>query len=324
MFKQFSLGPILSPYVDRAVSQDPVRRTRWEQGVAMAAAALERPGSAYGAAQVFCGAGAGIVGGFALSGLPLLLQFVIGGLIALAVYWGVPTVWAAVGAYRARSLQWPEAMRQLAATRAQLVEDRAEAKKRFDENDQNWRKAFEDERAESNRLRGLLGATESERDELRVERDALQDEVERLTKEREFPGIDLRIPRFLWGEDGRNTMIQLPVTLTNRETEPISLQFRLGLIRPRQPILWLGRLLAPTPIEVIHQMVHPPVGIGGKRTETFDLQFWVATEYAKEVGTTIFVGGEPKLQLPRESFVLEIEDYVSGARREFPNAGTSF
>jgi hypothetical protein len=74
---------------------------------------------------------------------------------------------------------------------------------------------------------------------------------------------------------------------------------------------------------VVFGGVRPPVGVAGKKTETFDLEFWLATSTAKEVGEVEIVNGEPRLQLSVEPFVLEIEDYVSGAKREFPEAGVT-
>jgi hypothetical protein len=170
-------------------------------------------------------------------------------------------------------------------------------------------------------LRGLLGEAETQRDDLRTRLDVTQAELHRLTKEHPFPEIDLRVPKISWGEEGRNMMVILPVTLTNRESEPISVQFRLGIIRPGQPTLWLARLHDATPSSVIQQIVHPPVGIAGKITETVELRFWVATDIAKEISDEVEVGGQTKLKLRPEALVLEIEDYVSGGRKEFPNAG---
>jgi hypothetical protein len=92
VFTHFSLGPVLSPRVDQAIATAPLDRTRWQHGVAVAARAFDQPRSGYGALQVFLGAGVGVVAGSALTGLPLFLQFLIGGMAGLVVYWGVPTV----------------------------------------------------------------------------------------------------------------------------------------------------------------------------------------------------------------------------------------
>jgi hypothetical protein len=93
VLKHFSLGPVLSPRVDAAYATEPLKRSSWQHGLVVAAQAFEDPRSGYGALQVFLGAGVGVVAGVALTGLPLYLQFVIGGVAGLATYWAVPTAW---------------------------------------------------------------------------------------------------------------------------------------------------------------------------------------------------------------------------------------
>jgi len=75
----------------------------------VAAKAFEQPRSGYGAAQVFLGAGLGVVVGAEFSGMPLFVQFLIGGAAGLVVYWGVPTAWAAIGWLRAPIVQRDQA-----------------------------------------------------------------------------------------------------------------------------------------------------------------------------------------------------------------------
>jgi hypothetical protein len=118
MLKHFSLGPVLSPRVDEAQATPPLNRTRWEHGVVVAAKAFDQPRSGYGAAQVFLGAGLGVVVGTEFSGLPLLVQFLIGGAAGLVVYWGVPTAWAVVGWWRAPKLQRDQARKYARALEA--------------------------------------------------------------------------------------------------------------------------------------------------------------------------------------------------------------
>lgn len=97
--------------MDEALATAPLDRTRWQYGIAVAARAFTEPRSGYGALQVFLGAGLGVVAGAAVNGLPLALQFLVGGLIALGAYWGVPTAWAGVAALDPRSVQRDEARR---------------------------------------------------------------------------------------------------------------------------------------------------------------------------------------------------------------------
>jgi hypothetical protein len=55
------------------------------------------------------GAAIGVVVGAEFTGLPLFVRFLIGGVAGLAVYWGVPTLWAGVAWARAPSIQRHEA-----------------------------------------------------------------------------------------------------------------------------------------------------------------------------------------------------------------------
>jgi hypothetical protein len=109
VLKHFSLGPVLSPRVDAAYATEPLKRSSWQHGLVVAAQAFEDPRSGYGALQVFLGAGVGVVAGVALTGLPLYLQFVIGGVAGLATYWAVPTAWAVVAWLRAPRVQRDQA-----------------------------------------------------------------------------------------------------------------------------------------------------------------------------------------------------------------------
>jgi hypothetical protein len=109
MLKHFSLGPVLSPRVDEATATAPLKRSRWQHGIATAAQAFDQPRSGYGAVQVFLGAGVGVVVGAAFSGLPLFAQFLIGGTAGIGVYWGVPTAWAGWSAWRALRKQRDDA-----------------------------------------------------------------------------------------------------------------------------------------------------------------------------------------------------------------------
>jgi hypothetical protein len=109
VLKHFSLGPVLSPRLDAANATESLERSRWQYGVVAAAKAFEQARSGYGASQVFLASGIGVVAGVALTGLPLLVQFLIGGVAGLAVYWGVPTAWAGVGWLRASTVQRDEA-----------------------------------------------------------------------------------------------------------------------------------------------------------------------------------------------------------------------
>jgi hypothetical protein len=67
------------------------------------------------------------VAGVALNGLPLVAQFFLGGLAGLMVYWGVPTVWAGVGAARARPVQFRESLVQRDVARQELATQQQEA-----------------------------------------------------------------------------------------------------------------------------------------------------------------------------------------------------
>jgi hypothetical protein len=125
VFKHFSLGPVLSRYLDAASATEPLQQSRWQYGVVSAAKAFEQPRSAYGAIQVFIASGTGVAAAVTLAGLPLVVQFLIGGIAGLAVYWGVPTVWAGVAALPAPVIQRDRA-RQYARALESYAKDYAQ------------------------------------------------------------------------------------------------------------------------------------------------------------------------------------------------------
>jgi hypothetical protein len=120
MLKYFSLGPILSPRVDQATATEPLNRSRWQQGTTVAANAFEQPFSAFGALHGLSGVVVGIGAAVALSGLPLFLQLLIGGLVWLAVYWAVPTTWAGIAGLHAPIVQRDQAREYARALEAHI------------------------------------------------------------------------------------------------------------------------------------------------------------------------------------------------------------
>jgi hypothetical protein len=197
VLKHFSLGPVLSPRVDAATTTDPLKRSRWEYGMTAAAKAFEQPRSGYGAAQVFLGAGTGVVIGAAFSGLPLLAQFVIGGASGLAVYWGVPTAWAGVGWVHAPVVQRNEARTEL--TERKRIEELIELEDQLRINRANNKRTLEEIKA-----RGLSGPLADDADPwVRQVNDQLGFLAEGAKLPDLVPRLTLKAPRLSTWEEAR-------------------------------------------------------------------------------------------------------------------------
>jgi hypothetical protein len=264
----------------------------------MAAQAFDQPRSAYGGLQVFLGAGVGVVAGVALTGLPLPLQFFVGGMAGLVIYWGVPTLWAC-----GHALHAPYAQRDLAITRANDAGELAESRSR----------EFVAIRQQLEERTATLDSVLAERASALTERDEAQAEVNRLTAPRAFPDVAIDVPSVSqnrrpagWGN------VEVPVIATNRSEERVSLEFHLAIFDPVAPqpsrVRCFQKSFGPATGDP-----QPPLSIAPKDTANASLNFPVSPEQLARVRAKAIEdsGGVPPLGVPLGMVYLEVRDRVS-------------
>lgn len=127
------------------------------------------------------------------------------------------------------------------------------------------------------------------------------------------------VPLSINGERGKashNTLITIDMTITNRQSDAVSLQFRLQVLRPDGSVFWVPRYTQPVPFAVLFHKVAHPIAIGPKHTEPdLEITFWLGDEEWDRLHEEFDFNGSPLRRLQTERLSLEIEDLASGGIR---------
>jgi hypothetical protein len=126
---------------------------------------------------------------------------------------------------------------------------------------------------------GKLSDAKAEIAQLNIDLDIARKETAARRAPAAFPDVHVELIKLTWREEERNHVFTLPVNVTNRHDQPVSLQFELGFEREHlRTTQWVKRLQQEgMPLAVLAHNVLPPLGVGAFQTERFELHYWVAT-----------------------------------------------
>jgi hypothetical protein len=151
----------------------------------------------------------------------------------------------------------------------------------------------------------------------RVQRDEARTALKELQQRPEFPDIATHI-RLFSNEDEANTRLEPRIELTNRESHPLSLQFRLGMTKKDGSTVWATRLPDAHWYSVITRETLPPIRVEPHDTTRIELRFWIAKDDVDAIKATDEVAGKTYTYIPPSAFALEIEERISGTRTVQP------
>jgi hypothetical protein len=266
----------------------PLGETAWQRGKREAAA------FANGRAIMFMIISApifGIAGANLFSFQSFLVRSLVGALLGLLAGLVIAFGFAATFAIRAPYKQRDDARSKVLAENERFTQAEKKHKELYDQNDRNWRKAFDDKWNETEDLRGQLGEAQATIRELRARGFTLADEVPNIAtrlitcwEDKEFDHPD-------------SCKFGAEIEATNRELQQVSVRFALIFSMPS--------------MHSESEQTEPPIQLPGRSTDRATVHFFFPKMFVDPFRSED--GGRPhasKMKLAIRELVSDTESVI--------------